>query len=307
MKKYITIIILSLLLIAIISGCTQTDEPIPTPEVPVSTPTPTPTPPPAPPPEIIEIIKEIEWISPMLSISVAENEATVFEGELGLIDTNDFGREFRGIVATEIPEEGESVVPAKLSGAELEALGAVKMTANFAYEGEDEYNIRFRVRVDMFQGHSVTSFSLGAVTGLVVLWEDEDGIWWNMRRTGWGGEFTGGTDTPGWFYEAGHDRAGEPYPVFTFDINKENAKNFATQDFYIVFLEEAPLRVNDAGIVTDETSGYIITFLAEQPDEDGHFHGFSILASASTYIHIPADADSYADSHDDHSHDHHSH
>jgi hypothetical protein len=192
------------------------------------------------------------------------------------------------MIVEEIPEEGEAVVPAQLTAAHLEAHGAVKLTANFSYEGDEEFPIRFRVRVDMFQGHSVTSYGLGATSAVLVLWQDNNGTWWNMRRTGWGGEFTGGTDTPGWFFASGHDRAGEPYPVFTFDINKENAADFATQDFYIIFLTEAPLRTNDAGVVTDETAGYVITYQAELPDGDGHFHNFKVLSSVSNYIHIPA-------------------
>ena len=231
-----------------------------------------------------------EWLSPMLSVNITgENSASVFRDKLPIeISSNDFGRENRGKIVTQTPQQGELLAMAQFTGEELAAMGAVKMTANFAYGGEGEHNIRFRVRADRFQGHSITSYGLGAADGLFVLWKDEDGTWWNIHRTGWGGEFTGGKDTPGWFYPATDTTlAGRPYPVFTFTINKNNAGNFASQDFYIVFLEEVPFRTDNQGTATDTTSGYVITYQAELPDDNGHFHNFKILASASIYIHVP--------------------
>ena len=293
--------ILMVSLVFVASACEQTPQ---TETPPVATPDPTPVPPLEPAQDGADVASGVQWLSPMLSISVSENEASIFAGELVVNDTNDFGRENRGMVVTEIPEEGQDVVPARLTSAQLIAGGAVRMTANFAYEGDNEYNIRFRVRADMFQGHSITAYGIGAATDVLVLFEDEDGVWWNMRRTGWGGEFTGGTDTPGWFFPAGHESAGEPYPVFTFDISRETAMDFATKDFYIVFLEEAPLRTNEVGVVTDETAGFVITYQAESPDADGHFHNFNIIASASTYIHIPGQPGAHDHDHDDHDHDH---
>jgi hypothetical protein len=286
MKKAIAFLLIALLITALFAGCTKNEIPVhttPTSQIITEVIT-----------EYIETVQEIDWLSPMLSVSVSANEASVFDGVLAVIDTNDFGRENRGMVVAEIPVEGGATVPAQLTAADLLSMGAVKMTADFAYKGDKEYNIRFRVRVDMFQGHSVTTYGLGAMTGVLVLWQDANGTWWNIRRTGWGGEFTGGTDTPGWF-----NAAGEPYPVFTFDINKDTAANYEIQDFYIVFLDEAPLRKNDAGIVTDETAGYVITYQVELPDDDGHFHNFLILASASNYIHIPEDKTVHAHDDDD--------
>ena len=232
----------------------------------------------------------VVWLSPMLSVKIdSENIASVFSGEIPVeVTNNDFGGENRGRIVTEIPEAGQPLEMARFTGDELVEMGAVRLTTNFAYDGDEEFNIRFRFRVDRFQGHSVTQYALGAAVGALILWEDEDGVWWNIRRTGWGGEFTGGTDTPGWFYPATHATlSGTPYPVFTFDINRENAGDFAEQDFYIIFLEEAPFRRNDAGVATDTQSGYVITFQAELPDGDGHFHNFLILASASVYVHVP--------------------
>jgi len=231
-----------------------------------------------------------KWPGPMLSISITgENRASVFRGEPPMdIPGNDFGRENRGKITAETPQEGEPLVMAQFTGEELIAGGAVKMTANFAYNGGGEHYIRFRIRADRFQGHSITSYGLGAAEGLLVLWQDKDGVWWNIRRTGWGGEFTGGEYASGWFYPASHATlAGQPYPVFTFTINKNSAKNFASQDFYIVFLEEVPFRTNNQGIAADTTSGYVITYQAELPDDDGHFHNFRVAASASIYIHVP--------------------
>ena len=233
---------------------------------------------------------QTKWLSPMLSISIpGENRASVFSGKPPIdIPNNDFGRENRGKIVTETPQQEQPFVLERFTAEELLANGAVKMTANFAYGGDGEHNIRFRVRADRFQGHSVTSYGLGAADGLLVLWQDKDGVWWNIRRTGWGAEFTGGTSSPGWFYPANHATlAGQPYPVFTFNINKNNADNFASQDFYIVFLEEVPFRTNAQGAAVDTTSGYVITYQAELPDGDGHFHNFKVLASASIYIHIP--------------------
>jgi hypothetical protein len=305
-KKMKIIVFISVLIMmtAILAGCSADETPTPSP-TPLPIPVSTPEPAPVSTPEPVPAGDPIEWISPMLSISVSATEASVFNGEpLVIIDTNDHGRENRGMVAEGMPEEGQAVVPAQLTAAHLEAHGAVKLTARFSYEGDEEFPIRFRVRVDMFQGHNVTSYGLGVTTGMLVLWQDDNGTWWNMRRTGWGGEFTGGTDTPGWFFAEGHSRAGEPYPVFAFDINKDTALNFATQDFYIIFLEEAPLRRNDAGIVTDETAGYVITYQAELPDDDGHFHNFFVLISTSTYIHIHEDPHVNAHDCDDDCDDH---
>ncbi|MCL2702379.1 MAG: hypothetical protein FWE91_02060 [Defluviitaleaceae bacterium] len=243
------------------------------------------------------------WISPMLSISIdGENKASVFCGEALIeIAANDFGREKRGMIAAETPAEGVPLVLSEITAEELIAGGALKLTASFAYDGDEEYGIRFRFRVDRFQGHSVTQYGLGADAGVLILWQDADGIWRNIRRTGWGGEFTGGTDTPGWFYPAAHATlSGTPYPVFTFDINRENAADFASQDFYLVFIEEVPFRINDDGAAADHTSGYVITYQAELPDGDGHFHNFLVLASASVYVHVPeVIADDCDDVHDD--------
>ena len=314
MKKYsikMSIMALSVCIVSIIViACSKAPESVPEsppPQQLQNEPVTEPTSVTPPPPEVIEVFVEVDWISPMLSVSASSTEASVLSGDqIIILDTNDFGRQYRGMAVTEIPEEDEPVVAAQLTAADLEARGAVKMTANFAYEGEKDFPVRFRVRVDMFQGHNITSYGLGAMTGVIILWEDENGIWWNIRRTGWGGEFTGGMDTPGWFSDNG-----EHYPVFIFDINKDTAMNYATQDFYIIFTEGAPLRTNDVGVITDETAGYVITYMAELPDDDGHFHNFKILASASTYIHIPAEPHVHSDDHDDdddHDHDHgHSH
>jgi hypothetical protein len=241
----------------------------------------------------------------MLSINVSATDAKVFNGTMPVVvDTNDFGIENRGRVVTHIPEDTEHLEMEQLTADYLLSHGAVKMTANFAYEGDEEYNIRFRIRADQFQGHSITEYGISAASGLLILWEDENGIWWNVRRTGWGGQFTGGTETPGWFYPATHDTlGGTPYPVFTFDINKETAKNFAAQDFYIVFLDEVPFRTNEHGETTDYQSGYVITYQAELPDSDGHFHNFKVLASAATYIRVPQTDEHHQDNGHGHSHD----
>jgi len=246
-----------------------------------------------------------QWISPMLAVNVSKDNAGVFAGGINipiftgdrdaavgqpvLVDSSDFGARYRGLVAIDLPDEDQPVVPAKFSGADLEALGAVKMTADFAYGGNEDINVRFRFRVDRFQGHSITQYALNPITGILILWQDMDGNWWNVRRTGVGGEFTGGVQTSGWLYPDTHATlAGEPYPVFTFTINKENADFFSSADFYILVLEGVPLRTNDEGVTTDHTGGYVVTFQAEAPDGDGHFHNFSVLASATTYIHAPA-------------------
>jgi hypothetical protein len=232
---------------------------------------------------------DVEWISPMLSIEVSHKRAGVFAGDIPVeITNNDFGAENRGKIVTAIPEAGQPLTMARFTEQELMAAGAVKLTSNFAYEGDEEFNIRFRFRVDQFQGHNVTQYGLGAAAGVIILWRDGDGVWWNIRRTGWGGQFTGGTDTPGWFFPASHATlAGTHYPVFTFDINKGNARDFASQDFYLLFTEEVPFRVNDDGSFRDDQSGYVVTFQAELPDGDGHFHNFYVLSSASVYVHVP--------------------
>jgi len=216
----------------------------------------------------------IEWISPTISISIpGENRASVFEGApLFDVPNNDFGRENRGRMVAEEPIEGQPLVMAQLTSEELVAAGAVRLTANLAYGGSGSYNVRFRFRVDRFQGHSITQYALGAASGAMILWEDENGDWWNIRRTGLGTEFTAGSNESG---------------VFTIEINSRTASNFASQDFYIIFLEEVPFRTNAQGVVTDYMSGYVITYQAELPDADGHFHNFNILASSSIYIHVP--------------------
>jgi hypothetical protein len=229
------------------------------------------------------IASEVEWISPMLALNLhGENRASVFDGEFFDVPNNDFGRENRGRIVTEVPIEGEELIFAELTTDELLALGAVKLTANFAYDGDDEFNVRFRFRIDQFQGHSITSYGVSVANAALILWQDADGNWWNARRTGLGGEFTGGTNTPGWFTSAG-----APYDVFTVDINRESAKDFASQDFYILFTEEVPFRRNDDGTHRDSSSGYVITYQAELPDADGHFHNFLLLSSSSVYIYVP--------------------
>jgi hypothetical protein len=264
--------------------------------------------------EIVEVIvpieaDSIEWLSPMLTLNLSgENNAAVYGGQpLFEVSNNDLGRENRGRIVTEAPVEGQTPMLATLTGEELVAQGAVRLTTGFAYDGDERYSIRFRFRLDRFQGHSITGYGLGANTGALILWQDENGDWWNVHRTGWGGEFTGGTDTPGWFYPETHATlAGTPYSVFTFDVNKENAARFAEQDFYAVFLEEVPFRRDDDGNATDYMSGYVITYQAELPDGDGHFHNFNVLASASTYVNVPetekpdvCDQDHDDDDHDD--------
>jgi hypothetical protein len=258
----------------------------------------------------------IEWLSPMLAVSLSgENRTSAYIGEPPIeVTVNDFGRENRGKIVSEAPADGQPLAPAQLTASELIENGAVKLTAHFDYQGDETHSIRFRFRIDQFQGHSVTAYGLGAGDKALVLWQDENGDWWNVRRTGWGGEFTGGTDTPGWFYPDTHATlSGTPYPVFTFDINKQNAGQFASQDFYLVFLEEVPFRRDEAGEATDQTSGYVVTYQAELPDGDGHFHGFKVLASASVYVHVPETErpeaqDEHAhedDCDDDHGHHHH--
>ena len=233
-----------------------------------------------------------KWFAPMLSLSVSAREASVFTGELATVDTNDFGNANRGKIVTDIPEADEPLELAKFTAEELIAGGAVKMTANFAYEGDDEYNIRFRVLVNQFQGHGITG-TPAAAAGVLILWEDEDGTWWNIRRTAWGGPLTGGSGNPA-----------------AFTINKETAGNFAEQDFYIAVLAEVPFRPDS----TDDQSGYVITYQAELPDHDGHFHSFEVLASTTVYIHASpsddhecddeCDCDDHDHEHDDHEHHH---
>ena len=267
MKKFTALLFALLLMTALFAGCAPAHDDPPSYDDPTS-PSPEVTPETPPP-----VVSDVDWISPMLSISTSSNEASVFSGDpLIEIPGNDFGRENRGMIAAEMPEEGQEVVPAQLTASDLEARGAVKMTANFAYEGDGEYPVRFRVRADQFQGHSITSYGLTANTGILVLWQDTNGIWWNIRRTGWGGPFTGGSNESG---------------VAAFTINKETAGNFAVQDFYIIVLEEVPFRTNAEGVATDYQSGYVITYQAELPDHDGHFHNFNVLASSSIYIQVP--------------------
>jgi len=217
---------------------------------------------------------QTEWLSPTVSVSIpGENRASVFTGTLPIeIPNNDFRRENRGRIVVEPPVEGQPLAMAQFTSDELIAGGAIRLTTNLSYGGSREHNVRFRFRVDRFQGHSITQYALGAVEGVLILWQDDDGIWWNIRRVGWGSEFAGGTNESG---------------VFTFEINRETANNFASQDFYLIFLEEVPFRTNAQGQATDYMSGYVITYQAESPDADGHFHNFNVLASTSIYIHVP--------------------
>jgi len=187
---------------------------------------------------------EVIWVSPMLSFDLEKNTTGVYNGPA--LNINDSS----AIAAN----RGKVTSSGGISEAGLLANGAIKATAKFAYLGADEYDIRFSVIVSVPPegGHGFPVALPGRTSHIVVIFKDADGVWWNTRRTAWGGPNTGGLGDN---------------PVFT--INKNNASNFASQDFYIIGLE--PGR-------------YIITYNAETADVDNHFHGFETIASTSSLV-----------------------
>jgi hypothetical protein len=67
-------------------------------------------------------------------------------------------------------------------------------------------------------------------------------------------------------------------------------------------LKKLPLWVNGEAV---DIAGYVITYQAELPDSDAHFHNFEVLASSSTYIHIATQERPHTDAHDHDDHDGH--
>jgi len=216
---------------------------------------------------------DARWLSPTVSLEFAgANRGQVFTGApLYDVPNNSWGPEIRGRILSEPAQEGATPINAQLTAAQLEAAGALRLTARLTYGGDQTHNIRFRFRVDRFQGHSITQYALPAMSGVLILWQDAEGAWWNIRRTGLGHQFTGGDDASG---------------TWTLPINKTTAANFYELEFFALFLEYVPFRTNAEGEPTDYMSGYVLTFQAELPDADGHFHNFNVLASTSVYIHV---------------------
>ena len=220
----------------------------------------------------------VNWFAPMFSMTTEENE------NFKIWNGSDFVHLATGVIT------GEN---ANISEEQLVAGGAIKTTVSLAYQGTEEYNIQFRIQVDEFSGHSITRYAVPAAKSgegiaantipnqVAVLWKDPvTGNWHNIRPSpaALGGANTGGELTPPWVRPEGHAQAGQQF-VRTFTINKDTAHLYANIELFIVVLEQVEFTQ-----AAHYQAGYVVTVRAEQPDWDGHFHGFNVLASASTAI-----------------------
>jgi hypothetical protein len=235
------------------------------------------------------------WFAPMLSFTASNGTANLYNGTIAVERANDTNA---GIFTGQVTTAG-------ITEAILLEKGAVKATAKLNYSGDEEFLVRFRVLIDEFVNHSVTTRRLGNATGdnkdkILVLWKDTNGTWWDIRRTQIGNATTGGVRNPfvlqdgSWAYESDGG-------VISIKLNKNTISQYESIDLYIL-VQEAPVMPATINIGTSaapnvvpfviadhlEVCGYIVTYYVEVPDRyAGHFHGYEILASASTAIAVP--------------------
>ena len=148
----------------------------------------------------------------------------------------------------------------EIDEAELVSKGAIKTTVNLAYDGDEEYNVRFTVGVGrMAGGHAPTA--VGAGTGIVrVLYKDADGVWWDIFRSGGIGNA----------------------PTYIF-IDKETVKDWASIDLYVAVFDVGDF----ATYLEDEDEAdedeFVITLsLAFATGHGGHIHFNQRILLSST-------------------------
>ena len=222
-------------------------------------------------------LDDVTWLVPMLSFTPTANTIHIFDGEIAVARQNIEGG----------PQSGQ-VTTSNITSASLLAGGAVRATARMEYDGSGDYLVQFRVRIDEFQGHGTGTVVANAAGDpnenpdrILVLWQDANGTWWDIRRARFGWIHTG-SDGPHQFIRAD----GTPYTVNNaVRINRNTVSRFASVNFYIVVFDR-PHHPNP----TNDRSGYIITYFAEVPGPFcGHFHGHEILTSTTTplVVHPP--------------------
>lgn len=219
-------------------------------------------------------MEEITWLSPMLSLTLDANKceqgtymASVYDGDIEANAGSPAPANERGMVTTE-----------GITASTLTANGAIKATMNFAYLGEETYNVRFRAAItrvlwdetanegagdwkhpNVFGGSYEDGVRPAAHADILMLCQ-YDSKWWNIRTAALGGANTGGLE---------YTIIGISSNTATLLINKTTASDYDGQDFYIVGLTEGR---------------YVITYYMEAPDYVGHFHGYNIIASTSAII-----------------------
>ncbi|MCL2631003.1 MAG: hypothetical protein FWD49_05730 [Firmicutes bacterium] len=203
----------------------------------------------------------VNWVAPMLAFNVDAQKCADGTFEIGLHDT-------LAITSHRITSEGVTKY------ADL-GENAVKVTAQFAYQGDKEWNARFRVAVqeitwdgddwghaNMIKNHTLPSVADGEK--IFVLYEGQhlnENALWNIRGANFGGASTGGLADA---------ELGIPA---SFLINKDTASNYASQDFYIVGLTEGR---------------YVVSYFMTVSDYAGHWHNYDIIAHTTVLITVSA-------------------
>jgi hypothetical protein len=221
----------------------------------------------------------------MLTFTADSNTTSLYDGTINVERSNSA----EGV--TPVVRTGQ-VTTAGITEASLLDNGAVRATARLSYNGDDEFLVRFRVLIDEFNNHSNVGGGQwrvptpGAASSdpdrILVLWQDANGTWWDIRRSQIGNAQTGGVRNP--FKLADGSNAYEADGgVISIKLNKDTVSQYATVNLYIVVLSEPRPDVTNPTQRIDP--GYMITYYAELPDRfAGHFHGYEILASASAPI-----------------------
>jgi len=236
------------------------------------------------------------WISPMIALTSSTNTATVFSGSMSVFDRTQSTDRRQiviedGVVTPRGQAEGlESVattdqgrVSTDITSAGLVAGGALRTTMNFAYNGDTEFYGRFSVVIGEIVGaaHSVTPRDT-RLENVLVLFQNNDGEFYNIHRNGIGHTNTGGTA-----FEVTHTNgATATNNGGALTINSTTATNFANVPLYLVGLRPGVFVVT----IMLETPMVMLDPTGGTSHHNGHFHQVNVVASTSFIFTVTAAA-----------------